>query len=382
MHKYSVSYTELKTVDIWASSPTAADALAQTFPGYYNTLQINDLGSFDFSVGQTVYYFDTEHDTILYGVVTDLNFQSADSVRVFVRFGNNITPKMFTWPEETQSLYAVLDDLLAYLGRELPSGTPQITLPTPSGLNATSITTTTFVLNWLAVSGAIGYNVYKDGALLYNKAPTSGVLVSGLLPSMTVSMRVAAVGTSGETEKSAPLEVTTLATLPSTPNGIAADNISDTSLAISWNPSLNAQTYRVYVNGSLAAHSITSTEYIVEDLIANTNYIIQVSAVNTGGESPLSTPVTFTTAPPIPQTPSGLGVSSITNNSAHLTWNFVPGATLYRVYLNDSLVVETGDLFYTLTGLSSSTAYSARVSAFNGTGESALSAAVNFTSLV
>lgn len=85
--------------------------------------------------------------------------------------------------------------------------------------------------------------------------------------------------------------------------------------------------------------------------------------------------------PPALQPPAGLAVGTTTSNSVTLTWNAAGGATGYNVYRNGSRVnaaAVTGTS-YTDGGLAAGTTYSYQVSATNGNGESALSAAVAAT---
>lgn len=83
-------------------------------------------------------------------------------------------------------------------------------------------------------------------------------------------------------------------------------------------------------------------------------------------------------------TPTGLQVTNITQNSATGSWNSVTGATSYKFeYKTNSsntwTVITTSSTSYNMTGLSSSTLYNTRVKAVCTSGESTYSATVNFT---
>ncbi|MET9407320.1 glycosyl hydrolase family 18 protein [Streptomyces sp. NPDC002935] len=84
-------------------------------------------------------------------------------------------------------------------------------------------------------------------------------------------------------------------------------------------------------------------------------------------------------APTVPATPAGLAVSSTTSSSVSLAWNTVSGATGYNVYQGGSKVQAVTGTSATVSGLTTSTAYSFQVSATNSAGESAKSSAVTGT---
>lgn len=96
--------------------------------------------------------------------------------------------------------------------------------------------------------------------------------------------------------------------------------------------------------------------------------------------------ITLSGGSSVPATPTGLKANSVTTNSISVSWNAASGATGYNLYrsfagsgtyvkLNSAPVTSTG---YTDIGLDTATYYY-KVSAVNGSGESALSSAVSAT---
>nr|WP_237534318.1 glycosyl hydrolase family 18 protein [Streptomyces sp. SID3343] len=79
---------------------------------------------------------------------------------------------------------------------------------TPTGLAAGTPTTTTVPLSWSAVSGATGYNVYRNGVFAQAAGGTSAT-VSGLTASTSYSFQVSATNAAGESAKSAAVTATT-----------------------------------------------------------------------------------------------------------------------------------------------------------------------------
>ncbi|MQA19593.1 extracellular catalytic domain type 1 short-chain-length polyhydroxyalkanoate depolymerase [Rugamonas rivuli] len=83
-------------------------------------------------------------------------------------------------------------------------------LQPPTGLAAGTPTASSVPLSWNAVSGASGYNVYRNGAKLTASPLTAtGYTASGLAAATTYSFAVSAVGASSESALSAAINVTT-----------------------------------------------------------------------------------------------------------------------------------------------------------------------------
>ncbi|MFD4142416.1 chitinase [Streptomyces sp. NPDC058572] len=85
---------------------------------------------------------------------------------------------------------------------------------TPAGLAVGSVTSSSVSLNWTAVSGATGYNVYRDGTKVQSVSGTSAT-VTGLAANTSYGFQVTATNTAGESAKSATV---TGRTSPTGPN--------------------------------------------------------------------------------------------------------------------------------------------------------------------
>ncbi|MET8247726.1 glycoside hydrolase family 18 protein [Streptomyces sp. NPDC005202] len=91
------------------------------------------------------------------------------------------------------------------------SGDPTPTVPSaPGGLTVTGTTSSAVSLAWNAVSGATGYNVYRDGTKVTAVTGTTAT-VTGLAASTTYSFQVTATNAAGESPKSATVTGTTTA---------------------------------------------------------------------------------------------------------------------------------------------------------------------------
>jgi chitinase len=101
------------------------------------------------------------------------------------------------------------DDVSVYGPDGGGGGDPAPTVPsTPTGLSVASTTSSSASLTWNAVSGATGYNVYRDGTKVTAVTGTSATL-TGLTASTSYSFQVSATNSAGESAKSTAVTGTT-----------------------------------------------------------------------------------------------------------------------------------------------------------------------------
>ncbi|MFD6336146.1 MULTISPECIES: chitinase [unclassified Streptomyces] len=82
-------------------------------------------------------------------------------------------------------------------------GDPEPQVPgAPSGLAVGAVTSSSVTLNWSAVSGATGYNVYRAGTKVQSASGTSST-VTGLAANTSYDFQVTATNAAGESAKSA-----------------------------------------------------------------------------------------------------------------------------------------------------------------------------------
>ncbi|MFG3380734.1 chitinase [Streptomyces sp. NPDC047999] len=94
-------------------------------------------------------------------------------------------------------------DDVSVLGPDGGGGTDPdpVVPPPPATPSLGAVTTTSVGLDWGAVSGATGYNVYRDGTKVQSVAATSAT-VGGLSPDTAYQFQVTATNTAGESAKS------------------------------------------------------------------------------------------------------------------------------------------------------------------------------------
>ena len=218
----------------------------------------------------------------------------------------------------------------------------------PTGLNGVATGPNTVELTWEESTDpdVTSYNVYRDGVKIGGTAINS-FLDDGLDPETSYVYEITAVSVKGvESEKSAPITITTLTEPlppPSPPGGLKVGHITDVTARFEWKPVDNAQEYKVYLNGFLKGNT-NQPFYDFTDLRSETSYIITVTAIVGDQESEQAEPIEFTTlaTPTSPPAKPVLSARSIIGTgSVNLSWSLDdPTITKWEVYMNDSLIDE------------------------------------------
>jgi uncharacterized repeat protein (TIGR03803 family) len=174
-------------------------------------------------------------------------------------------------------------------------GGSDTTPPTvPTGLTASTVSSSQIDLSWTASSdtvGVTGYKIYRGGALI---GTVSGTTYSdtGLSASTAYSYKVAAFDAVGNSSaQSSAVSATTLAgsdtTPPTVPTGLTASAISSSQIDLSWTAStdtLGVSGYKIYRGGTQIGTSTTTT-YSDSGLAASTTYNYKVAAYDAAGNT-------------------------------------------------------------------------------------------------
>lgn len=269
----------------------------------------------------------------------------------------------------------------------------------PTNLLVTNITFNSAQLNWDAATDNVEvayYEIFVNGNLLEQTEQTVFNMVN-LTPENTYIISVRAVDTSTNASALSPaVSFTTLVQTdtqaPTTPNNLVANNITTSTVSLSWQAAtdnIGIAGYTIYQNNIVVA-TTTAVNYEVSGLEPQTSYSFNIAAFDAqGNASTLSNTVTITTATEAdtqtPSTPTNLSASNVSTNSVNLSWSAATdnvGVVQYTLYQNGNALVNIGFNSYALSGLNPSTTYSFTVTAKDAAGnESEPSAALSVTTL-
>ncbi|WP_103069521.1 M64 family metallopeptidase [Aquimarina sediminis] len=203
-------------------------------------------------------------------------------------------------------------DYSNYLAVNLTSNS---TIPaTPSGLNSSNVTATSFTANWNQSTGATSYDtqLWENGAWKTKGSSTANTYsFTGLVSASTQYFRVRATNSKGSSEYSDYSTVKLLSgggqtTIPSTPSGLNASNILSSSFTANWTASSGATSYDVQLweNGAWKTkESSTTNTYNFTGLASASTQYFRIRATNSAGSSDYSNwksiQLGSTQAPPI-----------------------------------------------------------------------------------
>ena len=216
-------------------------------------------------------------------------------------------------------------------------------------------------------------------------------------PGLTLSYRVFAINSAGNSPPSTVVRVTVDAVAPAPPTGVGALAVSYDAIGVAWNSPTNTggspiTGYRIeysndggFWNVLVSNFAATSTAYRHTKLKPATQYFYRIFAINKAGRSGPSEIVNATTLADLPGVPERLTASVISPTQINLTWNeprYTGGVDL-RGYLIETapdgeswvpLTQTAGDeTFYQHKGLTPATTYHYRVTARNEIGSSKVS---------
>ena len=239
---------------------------------------------------------------------------------------------------------------------ETTDACPVPVAPAPTGLTVTSDTDDSVSLSWNAVTDAAVYQVEyrRSSSISWLHAgyvwSGSSDTVDGLDCNTSYDFRVRARGdgspystTYGNPSSS--VSETTGACVAPAPTGLTVTSDTDDTVSLSWNAVTDAAVYQVEYRRSSsiswlhAGYVYSSTSDTVDGLDCNTGYDFRVRARGDGSPysttygNPSSSVSETTDACPVPvaPAPTGLTVTSDTDDSVSLSWNTVTDAAVYQV---------------------------------------------------
>lgn len=184
-------------------------------------------------------------------------------------------------------------------------GGGSIILPADPSCVTVKNSSTGLVVEWDAVSQAVSYNVYRSvgSNSNFNKVDnvsSTSYTDTNVSSGTTYYYRITAVNSSGREGNPSSVVSATYkesgggnnTSKPNTPTGLSA-TASSSSISLSWNSANGATYYKIYrstsASGSYSELSTSySTSYSDNSASAGTTYYYKVSAVNSAGESAMS----------------------------------------------------------------------------------------------
>ncbi|NJM93271.1 MAG: hypothetical protein HC842_00185 [Cytophagales bacterium] len=171
------------------------------------------------------------------------------------------------------------------------------------------------------------------------------------------------------------------ATAPTAPTSLAASNVGQTTVNLSWNPSSDNRAVTAYDirSGSTVLKSVSGlvTTTSLDGLFANTLYSLNVVAKDAAGNvSAASNTVNFTTLSPDvtpPTVPANLQVTGTTSNAVSLSWTASTdnrGVDHYDIYQGNTFRTSVTGTSATVLGLNAQTSYTFKVLAVDINGNS------------
>lgn len=175
----------------------------------------------------------------------------------------------------------------------------------PTYLAASEISQNSIKLNWNASTDnveVLAYNIFMNTTKIFSGS-TTNFIVNNLNADTQYTFFVKAIDNNNNVSLSSnEIRVRTLAeidtTPPSIPDFVNVNNITESSLEIQWTASTDNQAigeYQVFLNNNKIGTTNT-TNFVCNNLLSNTNYSIQIKAVDTSyNESGFSLAVNATT---------------------------------------------------------------------------------------
>jgi cellulose 1,4-beta-cellobiosidase len=197
-------------------------------------------------------------------------------------------------------------------------------LSAPTGVTAT-VSGSSIVISWTAVSNATGYSVYRgttsggEGTTAIGTSTTTSYTDSSVTAGTTYYYTVKATSSTSASGASNEANATTI---PSAPTGLTA-TAGNAQIALSWTASSGAASYNVYQGTTAGGESataiktgISTTAYTVTGLTNGTKYYFTIKAVDTGGTSAASNEAAAT-----PQLSAPTGLTATAGNAqVILSW--------------------------------------------------------------
>jgi len=275
--------------------------------------------------------------------------------------------------------------------------------PTPTNIVAENITATSADISWTEIGtateweieyGEIGFTP-GDGILIQDNDGEPGETIDGLQPATLYNVYVRAICEFSESEWVGPVTFSTeeAACLP--PTDIALNNITTTSVDVSWTENGDATEWEIEYgefgfspgDGILIQDNDGEPGETIDGLQPATLYNVYVHSICDAGGSQWAGPVTFETEPTPCLPPTDITLNNITDTSVDVSWTENGDATEWEIEYGefgfspgDGILIQDndGEPGETIDGLQPATLYNVYVHSICNSGGSQWAGPITF----
>lgn len=168
--------------------------------------------------------------------------------------------------------------------------------------------------------------------------------------------------------------------IPQRPSGLAASDIKEESLQLTWNAQSDATSYDVFVNNALM-QNVTTNTCTISHLSPYTSYTLKVIAKNDCGDSDPASITAKTVDTTAPSAPVNIKATVINAYTAQLSWDASAdnvAVTRYVIYKNGVKEARPKTNTYKLTGLDPCTRYLIEIEATDASGNVSAKSSITF----
>lgn len=198
-------------------------------------------------------------------------------------------------------------------------------------------------LAWDPPYEAQSYNVFRDNNFIHSTSEIS-FTDTNITPGIIYCYQISAVNSQNI---SGPLSDTECGkTLLSPPINFSGSALQD-SITLNWSGNDYAGQYRLYRSG-VAIYTGSELTYIDNDLGYNNSYSYTISCLDDiGDEGPQSIPIMISTHHQLFAPELSVAVDSLT---IQLNWSNIANASSYKVYIDNSFLIDTEAISFTHNG--------------------------------